>query len=86
MFGPDRRSPGGEVQRLIDQGDWTGLLAAINNDRRLSIRPSKQRPVVSGAFKDHVKEAVWAGMDKIRDEYFTKTKVANTYTISKLHE
>lgn len=82
-FEPDRGYPGGEVERLIDQNNWAGLLASINNDRQLSTDSFKQRPVIPGAFKGHTKEAVWTGMDKVREKYFTKTKGANMYKISK---
>lgn len=82
-FEPERRYPGGEIQRLIDQCDWHGLFAAINSDRRLSIDLFRQRPVVSGAFKDHTKGIVWSGMDKIRDKYFTLSKDGDKYIISK---
>ncbi|KAG6365522.1 hypothetical protein INS49_007133 [Diaporthe citri] len=80
---PERRYPGGEIQRLIDHCDWPGLFAAINSDRRLSIDLFRQKPVVSGVFKDHTKETVWTGMDKIRDKYFTKSKDGKKYTVTK---
>lgn len=80
---PERRYPGGEIQRLIDQCDWPGLFSAISSDRRLSTDLFSQRPVVPGAFTDHIKGTVWTGMDKLRDKYFTKSKDANKYTVSK---
>lgn len=82
-FEPERRYPGGEIQRLIDQCDWHGLFAAINGDRRLAIDLFRQRPVVSGAFKEHTKGTVWSGMDKTRDKYFTLSKDGDKYIISK---
>lgn len=80
---PERRYLGGEIQRLIDQCDWSGLFAAISSDRRLSVDLFAQKPVVPGAFTDHIKGTVWTGMDKLRDKYFTKSKDANKYTVSK---
>lgn len=82
-FEPGRRYPGGEIQRLIDHCDWPGLYAAINSDRRLCIDLFRQKPVVSGAFRDNTKSIVWTGMNKIRDKYFTKSKDGKSYMISK---
>lgn len=87
VFESERRYPGGEIQRLIYQcdwhGDWHGLFAATNSDSRLSIDLFRQGPVVLGAFKDHKKGIVGSGMEKIRDKYFTLSKDADKYIVSK---
>lgn len=70
MVDPLLHYPGGEVKRLIDEGDWDRLLITLEADRRLAQALFNDAPVQEGTYSKTTADAVLRGIEAVEKKYF----------------